>query len=63
MLLVVRDDGQGFDTLARCVDKGGESHTGLERMTLRARGLGGQLEIRSKPGQGTSLEFRVPVQG
>ncbi|MEB3188260.1 MAG: CHASE2 domain-containing protein [bacterium] len=61
--LTVRDDGQGFDPARVFPSQDGVSHTGLERMSLRARGLGGRLAIRSAPGQGCELEFRIPVAG
>ena len=61
LVLGVRDDGQGFDPSRLPVGGDGGSHTGLERMSLRARGLGGMLAVRSAPGQGCELEFRIPL--
>jgi len=58
--LVVRDDGRGFDVAAarrRALD--GESH-GLINMQERATLAGGDLEIASAPGQGTSIRVRLP---
>jgi signal transduction histidine kinase len=51
----VRDDGRGFDP--------GEQHPGhlgLHTMTDRARAVGGQLSVRSAPGEGTSVAVRLP---
>lgn len=52
----VRDDGRGFDPHA----VGGRSH-GLVGMRERVDLLGGVLEIRSEPGDGTRISARVPV--
>ncbi|HEX8051900.1 MAG TPA: ATP-binding protein, partial [Thermoleophilaceae bacterium] len=55
--LVVRDDGRGFD-----VDRRGPSSRGLGRggMAERARLVGGELTIDSRPGFGTELSLKVP---
>lgn len=55
--LEAADDGQGFDTAERPPD----SHYGLRSMRERAQELGGQLEVRSAPGQGTRVLVRVPL--
>jgi signal transduction histidine kinase len=52
----VADDGDGFDPAA--VLEG----MGLSNMRERIRTLGGELTIRSAPGQGTTVLARVPVQ-
>ncbi len=51
----VEDDGQGFDPDA--VGSG----TGLQGMADRLAAVGGSLEIRSAPGQGTTVAGHVPV--
>ncbi|UOQ74915.1 tetratricopeptide repeat-containing sensor histidine kinase [Hymenobacter cellulosilyticus] len=55
--LVVEDDGQGFDA---STSKPG---VGLRSVQARAQYLGGNLQIQSQPGQGTSvsLELRLPA--
>jgi signal transduction histidine kinase len=55
IVLRVRDDGTGFDPGA--VDGGG---FGLTSMRERARAQGGELEVASAPGKGTTVELRVP---
>jgi signal transduction histidine kinase len=51
----VEDDGKGFDS-------GTVPHgSGLQNMRDRLEALGGSLEVRSVPGQGTTIEGRVPV--
>jgi signal transduction histidine kinase len=51
----VRDDGVGFDPEAR-------GHgTGLRGMADRLEAVGGELELESAPGHGTTVGGRVPV--
>jgi signal transduction histidine kinase len=64
--LRVVDDGKGFDVAAATgrLPTGGQGrtrHFGLRSMSERARLVGGQLTVRSVPGQGTVVEARVPV--
>jgi len=58
--LGVTDDGQGFDLAAMQQDH--HSSFGLLSMRERAQSLGGQLEIKTKPKQGTQIELTVPIQ-
>jgi two-component system NarL family sensor kinase len=61
--LVVEDDGVGFD-IASQQQKIAEKRPdrfGLVGMNERARLLGGQLEIKSCPGQGAKIELLVPL--
>jgi PAS domain S-box-containing protein len=59
LTLAVVDNGRGFDlqeiAAAECL--------GLAGMRERAGLLGGSLEIRSRPGQGTKVCFRLPANG
>lgn len=57
--LVVADDGVGFD-LARA---GGEGHHGLVNMGVRAKAIGGRLEIQTKLGAGTRVRVSLPPRG
>ncbi|MDR7581478.1 MAG: sensor histidine kinase, partial [Armatimonadota bacterium] len=52
--LVVRDDGRGFDP--ERVSRG----MGLAGMRERAAAIGAALEVRTGPGQGTTVEVSVP---
>ena len=54
-VLRVSDDGRGFDAGAR--RNGG---LGLEGMAERARIVGGELDVRSAPGGGTTVTMRLP---
>jgi two-component system, NarL family, sensor histidine kinase UhpB len=51
--LRVRDDGRGFDSGRR------SSGLGLDGMAERARLIGGELTIDSRPGAGTELVMKV----
>jgi signal transduction histidine kinase len=52
----VADDGTGFDPGRTPLG------TGLQGMKDRLEALGGKLEIRSRPGSGTTVTGRVPVE-
>jgi two-component system NarL family sensor kinase len=56
IVLSIRDDGAGFSVRARRA----ETH-GLIGMRERAKLLGGQLRVRSAPGEGTQVAARVPI--
>ncbi|MGE5118335.1 MAG: type IV pili methyl-accepting chemotaxis transducer N-terminal domain-containing protein [Betaproteobacteria bacterium] len=55
----VHDDGIGFDAAAARA----ETHVGLRIMAERAERIGATLEVRSAPGQGTSIVLTLPPQG
>ena len=56
----IRDDGRGMNP-AVLDGAGTPGHFGLIGMRERARKLGGQLEVWSKPGAGTEIDLRVPA--
>jgi signal transduction histidine kinase len=60
--LQVRDDGRGFDVEAARRGATRGAHFGLVSMRERLRGLGGSLDLRSTPGQGTVVEARLPLR-
>jgi len=55
LTFIVTDDGAGFDPSS--VPRG----TGLQGMADRLEALGGGLEIRSKPGDGTTVTGWIPA--
>jgi signal transduction histidine kinase len=57
LFLSLCDEGSGFD--ANKLEKPG---LGILSMQGRARLLGGEFEIHSKPGEGTQIEAWVPLQ-
>ena len=59
MDLCVADDGQGFDPQSLAADD--RRSFGLIGLRERARLLNGNLDILSKPGEGTQVRVRVPI--
>jgi len=61
MELRVRDDGAGFDpvTVSRNGSEGPGAGLGLSGMSERARLAGGELDVRSSPGVGTTVTLRI----
>jgi two-component system sensor histidine kinase UhpB len=58
--LVVHDDGVGIGPR----DGGGSSEAGFGLSSIRERALllGGRCRVRSKPGRGTTIDVRAPVE-
>jgi len=59
--LVVRDDGRGMDVAALSGDKAAASGLGLLSMAQRAQELGGDLQLESAPGKGTTIRVHISV--
>jgi ligand-binding sensor domain-containing protein len=58
--LRIVDDGPGID--AAVIQSGGrEGHFGLRGMRERARQISGALEVRSRVGEGTEVDLRIPA--
>jgi chemotaxis family two-component system sensor kinase Cph1 len=61
VLLIIEDDGKGFDvswTMGSHVHQG---NLGLYGMRERAALLGGTLTVESAPGEGTSVFAQIPL--
>ena len=58
----IRDDGGGFDS---CQAQAGPGRKGLGLIAMQERvtSIGGTLRIESRPGQGTELSIRLPLEG
>jgi signal transduction histidine kinase len=54
-VLEVGDDGIGFDT-----SQNFPGHMGLVSMSERASSIGAELEVESRPGEGTVIKLRSP---
>jgi len=54
--VTIADDGTGFDESATP-----SGHYGLRGMRERALALGGEFQVQSAPGRGTTLTFRLPL--
>ncbi|MGH9405478.1 MAG: sensor histidine kinase [Terriglobia bacterium] len=61
LMLEIRDRGRGFSPGAE-MDKSAGEGFGLMGMRERAQRLNGTLEIRSAPGQGTTVSARIPLR-
>ncbi|MGZ6340839.1 MAG: histidine kinase, partial [Candidatus Limnocylindrales bacterium] len=61
LAVTVEDDGLGFDPDADAAL--GWPHFGLGGMRERAQVIGGRIEWQSRPGAGTTLRLRVPLEG
>jgi signal transduction histidine kinase len=59
LVLEVRDDGQGFEPEAVQSGMGPHQGMGLGNIRQRVLALGGEVEIDSTPGQGTSLRASI----
>ena len=57
VLAEVVDDGRGFDSASV------RAGVGLSSMRERIEGLGGKIEVRSRPGEGTKVTVRVHLGG
>jgi signal transduction histidine kinase len=59
--LEIEDNGPGFSIPENWIDLVREGHLGLMGMRERAEAVGGQLEIRSKKGEGTTVVVTVSL--
>jgi signal transduction histidine kinase len=57
--VTVTDDGPGFDQASALGPVDG--HIGLALLADAAEGVGGRLDLRSRPGQGATVKLSVPV--
>jgi signal transduction histidine kinase len=60
-LLLIRDNGRGFEVQKALAEASRGQSMGLLGMQERIRFLNGSLSIDSNPGQGTEIRVRVPV--
>ena len=61
MLLIVEDDGKGFEAAALLQAPATQGKLGLLGMQERATLAGGSVEIESNPGAGTTVFVRLPL--
>jgi two-component system, NarL family, sensor histidine kinase UhpB len=62
LLLLVQDDGRGFDTSAAEREPDGAHRWGLFGVEERVQLLGGTFSIASGAGKGTTLRVEIPVE-
>jgi PAS domain S-box-containing protein len=63
ILFEIRDNGQGISDLADWDEYTRLGHFGLVGMKERAEAIGGNMELLSKPGEGTTVRVIVPNPG
>ena len=61
-IVSIEDNGQGFDQKMHLEGTQNGSHFGLKIMKARAARIGGSLEIRSSPGNGTRVTLKWPLR-
>jgi two-component system sensor histidine kinase DegS len=61
--LSINDEGRGFDTSAILSRSLNREHFGLQGIQERARGMGGDCEVISKPDAGTRILIELPING
>jgi signal transduction histidine kinase len=62
VVLSVRDDGRGLANPRAALDAPLGRGLGLVGMRARAAAMGGELDVRSRPGEGVVIEVRVPLR-
>jgi signal transduction histidine kinase len=62
VIVSVRDNGTGFVYEERDLRAAGKAGL-LKSMKGRVEDLGGRMRVRTAPGAGTEVEFRVPYDG
>jgi signal transduction histidine kinase len=62
-MLIIEDDGVGFDLVEQTTNGNGRDHFGLMGMQERASLIGGDLRIQTKPGAGTHIFLEIPYNG
>ena len=63
IILTVTDDGRGFQVPRRLSALAREEHFGLLGIVERLKLVGGRLEVRSQPGEGTTVQAWLPAKG
>jgi signal transduction histidine kinase len=61
IVLLVKDNGKGFDTNVIFSPSGTTQNLGMLGMTERAEICGGSLEIKSAPWRGTAIKVEIPI--
>ncbi|MFT3744807.1 MAG: ATP-binding protein [Pyrinomonadaceae bacterium] len=61
VILIIEDDGRGFENNTSRNSKDSDMGLGLIGMRERAILVGGELEVESSPGKGTTIFVRVPT--
>ncbi|MBA7707152.1 Signal transduction histidine-protein kinase/phosphatase DegS [subsurface metagenome] len=60
-ILIVRDNGKGFELPERIGDLASSGKLGLAGMQERAQLIGGTITLQSELGKGTTIAVKVPI--
>ncbi|MGQ9554976.1 MAG: GAF domain-containing protein [Anaerolineae bacterium] len=63
VVLMVEDDGEGFDVAQAVASAQEQNRLGLYGMGERASLVGGHLAVESEPGIGTTISVTIPLEG
>jgi signal transduction histidine kinase len=63
IILRIKDDGKGFNVQKRMATITKEKRMGIRSMEQRAKLLQGEMEIQSRPMQGTKISIKFPYKG
>ena len=61
LFVSVRDEGVGFELGGYFIGSENYLHFGLRNITSRVRAIGGTIDIITKPGEGTCVNFTLPT--
>ena len=61
LTLAVSDNGRGFDPGPSSGDKNAQNGFGLSSINERVVNIGGEMEIDSSPGNGTTITLTIPI--
>ena len=62
IILRIEDNGRGFDVQKRAAVAGREKRMGLRSMQERVKLMNGEMKLRSKPGRGTKVSIKLPIE-
>jgi PAS domain S-box-containing protein len=62
IILRIKDNGKGFNVQKRMATLTKEKRMGIHSMVQRAKLLHGEMEIQSRPMQGTKISIRLPYK-
>jgi PAS domain S-box-containing protein len=62
IIIRIEDNGRGFDVQQRASANHHEKRMGLRSMQERVKLMNGEMKLQSKPGQGTKVAIKVPLE-
>jgi len=62
LVVLIKDNGRGIPKELPYPDEASRRHMGVKNMRRRTSLLGGDFQITSSPGEGTTVEITIPLQ-